>query len=174
MPLTDPLTFCCLCIIQKPETEQHLFWDCDFAKRLWDWLAHIIQLRTGSLWRPQLHHALLGNKVPKELQRIQTWWELLRGSMIWFIWIHRNAQVFRAPTARQSQTALASLVWVNLHTYIKIDHRRTQKSLKTASLRRAESLEFRFTFNWGDPPSGPLVMGTQLILPPIPALALLQ
>jgi hypothetical protein len=103
VPLTDPSMFCCLCITQKPETEHHLFWDCDFAKKLWAWLTHIIYLRTGSLWCPQLHHALLRNRVPRELQRIQTWWELLRGSMIWFIWVHQNALIFRAPTTSTSR-----------------------------------------------------------------------
>jgi hypothetical protein len=65
-PLTDLLTFCCLCITQRPETERHLFWNCGFAQKLWSWLAHIIWVRTGSLWRPQLHHALLGNKMLRE------------------------------------------------------------------------------------------------------------
>jgi hypothetical protein len=127
----------------------------------------------GSLWTPQVHHALLGNKVPRPLQEIQTWWELLRWSLIWFIWLHQNAQRFSTDRAIQTQTALACKVWLKLHVYIRIDFHQLQQRLKKASTLQAESLQVKFTSTWGIPPLGPLIDGSRLILPPVPALPIL-
>jgi hypothetical protein len=172
-PITDPEVQCILYITRCAETEQHLFWDCHFAQKLWIWLSHVVYLQTGSLWVPQLQHALLGNKVPRHLQEIQAWWELLRGSLIWYIWLYRNAQRFSTNRVAQTQTSLACQVWLKLHVYIRIDFHRLKRQLKTANIRQAESLHVKFRYTWGLPPLGPLIDGPRLILPPVPALPVL-
>lgn len=81
---SDPELHCKLCSQLLPEDNEHLFWSFPFASRLWTWPAFsILQLRANSLWCPSLRHTLLGDKLPPSFFRLQLWWDIFRGTLIW-------------------------------------------------------------------------------------------
>jgi hypothetical protein len=100
---TDDRLQCIRCVAPAVEDKSHLFWWCPFSQRLWRWLLHLYSLRAGSGWAPGLEHALLGESLPPALCYLQQWWELLRGSLLWQLWLHRNSLVFNSPDARLTQ-----------------------------------------------------------------------
>jgi hypothetical protein len=77
-PQSDPLLQCALCIRPSIEDEQHLFWSCPYAQRLWSWVSHLLLLQTHNNWNPSPEHALLGNNLPHHIRHWQHWWDLLR------------------------------------------------------------------------------------------------
>jgi hypothetical protein len=103
----DPDLHCVCCFNFCIEDECHLFWECHFSNKIWRWVFYIVSLRTGDPWTPGIHHALLGNPVPHHLKGIQHWWDLFRGSILWQLWLNRNARVFCSPDSTLLQSTVA-------------------------------------------------------------------
>jgi hypothetical protein len=158
----------------QPETEQHLLWECSFARRIWAWATHVLQQRSGHPWSPRLDHALLGNRVPFHVTHVQHWWDLFRGTILWQIWTHRNAQRFQTADALNTRAAIAYKAWAQLVLYIQLDFRKLQSNLKTASVNKALDLKQKFVTTWGNPPLGPYIHQDQIVFPAVPYIALLQ
>ncbi|KAG0625649.1 hypothetical protein M758_2G071300 [Ceratodon purpureus] len=106
---------CLCCDDGEVETFRHCFFSCPGARHAWDYSTSVLY-RVARLahwpqpW-PRLTWAqcLLGTALPSYLQPFQHLWSLLRGSTLWVIWIHRNAQVFSA--TRWTVPAIEIALW---------------------------------------------------------------
>ncbi|BBN08618.1 hypothetical protein Mp_4g13040 [Marchantia polymorpha subsp. ruderalis] len=80
----------------------------EFAGTVLDLLAGIS--RTNMPW-PRLtwEQCLLGMDLPAHLLGFQRTWSLLRGSVLWVLWLRRDAQVFQNATWPTPQ--LESSIW---------------------------------------------------------------
>jgi hypothetical protein len=117
---SDHRLHCALCVTNSIEDEFHLFWKCPYAARLWKWVFHLLSKLSSSDFKPGPEHVLLSNPLPRPLLHLQHWWDLLRRSMLWNIWLHRNALAFQTEHASLSQTAIACKVWCQMRRYISI------------------------------------------------------
>jgi hypothetical protein len=122
-------------------------------------------MRSGTAYEPGPEHVLLGNPLPRELLYLQHWWDLLRGSMLWNIWIHRNTVVFQNEYASTSQTAIACKVWCQMRRYISISFSCLRRKLRSANVAEADRLKAVFTRTWDSPPLGPHVHLPKMDLP---------
>jgi hypothetical protein len=170
---SDPQLQCPRCVAFASEDEEHLFWRCPYSQRLWQWLFYIFWLRARSDWVPDFNHAILGAALPCHLRLPQPWWELLRGSLIWRIWLQRNGVVFQTPAALTSQASIASGMWIQLRAYIRNDYSKLKRRILTVSAERTIRLKLDFEYRWGEPPLDPTIHGSSLLLPSVPALVLL-
>lgn len=73
------------------------------------------------MWNPNLHHTLLGDKLPFGLATYQLWWDLLRGALLRFVWLHHNVVMFKIANATQSSSSVAILIWNQMRTYMAFD-----------------------------------------------------
>ena len=96
----------CLCHLHTacdtgdPETIQHCFFDCGPAFAAWTFgvsilyqaaqIDHQHPLHTRLSWQ----QCILGAPLPAHLRAVNDMWALIRGSIIWCIWLRRNAAVF--------------------------------------------------------------------------------
>ena len=173
VPNSDPRLACSLCLVNAVEDEQHIFWSCPYASKIWLWAIHILQLRSGSTWEPGIEHVLLGNVLPQDMRHLQHWWDLFRGSVLWNIWLHRNAVVFQTRDAVQPKTAIACKVWIKMRQYIRLDFLSLRRKLVTANNGHSARLISVFKRTWGPPPLGPVLCIPNIDLPAVPALSIL-
>jgi hypothetical protein len=170
---SDPLLQCALGIRPNVEDEQYLFWSCSYTQRLCSWINHLLFLQSHSHWVPLTEHALLGNILPRHICQWQHWWDLLRGSLLWHIWLHSNALIFQNSDASNTQISLACKVWAQMQLYMRIDFNTLRRKLHTANPEQSNRLQAVFKRTWGSPPLGPHICLPKVDLPAVPALALL-
>lgn len=91
---------CTCCQSGVPECLKHCFFECDAAAGAWEFaftiLYHAAQEPQASMPWPKLEwpQCLLGAELPPQLQSTATLWALIRGVVVWTIWIWRNAAIF--------------------------------------------------------------------------------
>lgn len=86
---------CALCGDPQMETYNHLFWSCSVAGEIWRWYHQLARRHNGTIFT-SWQHALLGeysvmhtgSTCAKHVYPGQPW-DLLRGFIIWFIWLER-------------------------------------------------------------------------------------
>jgi hypothetical protein len=93
---------CDCCLVGTPETLIHCFHDCTLASHAWLYAQSItceyLQLpQTNGAW-PNFtwQECILGTKLPRRFANATLLWSLLRGSVLWLIWLARNSTVFQA------------------------------------------------------------------------------
>lgn len=91
---------CPSCLLRVPETVKHRFVDCPKAAHAWSYAQSVFNMvmevpkKNGKgdplVWQ----QCLLGSPLPRKLRKGKTLWMVLRGSVIWLIWLDRNADCF--------------------------------------------------------------------------------
>lgn len=83
-----------------PETVKHRFVDCEKAQHAWCFAQTVFNLvmdvqRRDGMWDPLTwQQCLLGSSLPRKLMKGNKVWTVLRGAVIWIMWIDRNADCF--------------------------------------------------------------------------------
>ncbi|KAG0575769.1 hypothetical protein KC19_5G029800 [Ceratodon purpureus] len=92
---------CTCCSTGESETLIHCFFSCSAATRAWQiaWraLSSAVGIPPGRQHRPgpTWDQCLLGTPLPGPFQQVENTWSLIRGAILWVIWIRRNACVFQ-------------------------------------------------------------------------------
>lgn len=60
--------------------------------------------------RPTITHAVLRDRLPRQFQHVQGWWDRLRLAVRWHISKRRNAKVFNQSEPLQSKLSTAILI----------------------------------------------------------------
>lgn len=87
---------CVVCRTGARETALHCFWECEMAKKAWEWGLMIIQtLADGSRqqrrWAPvNWKQSIFAHRVPRRFRVVGRVWSLIRTTILWTIWIQRN------------------------------------------------------------------------------------
>jgi hypothetical protein len=91
---------CVCCPSNEPETILDKFIYCPQTKLAWEYGLTILYNAQGippvnGTW-PMLtwQQCLLASKLPHRLKRGKTIWSLIRGSILWIMWLDRNAKSF--------------------------------------------------------------------------------
>ena len=106
---------CTCCTQGEPETLIHAFYACPEAAAAWRFAATIFYRLYGipdspRPWTPMSwQQCLLGFELPGPIRHLQGMWSLLRGSVLWIIWIRRNTCVFA--NVRWSRVHLEQVIW---------------------------------------------------------------
>ena len=107
---TNVQTACMLCDSNTVETAEHLFWECPYAKEVWNqlpapWRNHS---RSTITWAEILkgYETRINGSCNKTTDQL---WAIIRGCTIRVIWFERNRRYFyenathRSPTFRHNQ-----------------------------------------------------------------------
>lgn len=98
---TTTSDLCTCCNRAVPESLIHAFYECEAASAAWEYATTVLYLmlevQFDTIQRPRLtwQQCVLGYDLPAHLQSGRTVWSLIRGSVLWVIWIRRNASVFK-------------------------------------------------------------------------------
>jgi hypothetical protein len=98
-----------------PETRVHAFYDCPETRLIWNFAFSVIyraspQPIQREPW-PRLtwSQCLFNEPLPAPLTSVQDIWTLIRGAVLWILWLRRNAIVFRHE--RWNQAKLDQMAW---------------------------------------------------------------
>lgn len=91
---------CPSCLARVPKTIMHRFVECKKASHAWNFAQTVfnvvmeVPLRDGK-WDPLTwQQCLLGSPLPRKLRKGRSIWRVLRCSVIWIMWLDRNADCF--------------------------------------------------------------------------------
>ncbi|KAL3690131.1 hypothetical protein R1sor_016440 [Riccia sorocarpa] len=137
---SDPLRWCKRCEARAVEDTLHTFWECQQAAKIWRRIKQffVAAQPDGAGWNMQYSHALLADKLPRNLKSRESWWETVRGATCWGIWLARNAKNFSNENWHEIKTA--NVIWYRITLYTKLewrklkgpDKREEQEVFKTA------------------------------------------
>lgn len=94
---------CHVCDTGACESVLHRFWECPQAQKAWLWATHVLNKITLTSpasawrgpWRPfHWKEALFSHRIPRRFRPIEQVWSLLRGVVMWTLWLSRNDVVF--------------------------------------------------------------------------------
>lgn len=118
------LASCVMCDGGHTESILHRFWDCEVAALAWKWGCYIIgrlvpdnQTRREGLnfnWK----QGLFNDKLPRRFRSVYKIWDLLRGVIVWTLWIARNDMVFNGN--KWNQQKILHTIWLGLVDYSRL------------------------------------------------------
>jgi hypothetical protein len=138
------------------------------------WLQAVVSTQSTSPFQLCIQQALLGDPLPRAFKKCQQWFGLLKGTLIWNVWIHQNQCVFEGSGACQTQAAVACKAWAQYFVYISLDFRKLKVKLLLLDQEEKQQLLEDFEHRWCAPPIGPHVCLQYLDLPAVPSLTMLQ
>ncbi|KAG0605466.1 hypothetical protein M758_9G061800 [Ceratodon purpureus] len=112
-PTSSALCQCCTAVVE--ESVIHCFYDCPSAARAWrlafSALFQAATIPTGAPTWPAFtwRQCLFGTELPPRFQAVTSTWSLIRGAVIWTIWLCRNACVFN--DHRWTDAHLHQVLW---------------------------------------------------------------
>ncbi|KAG0601729.1 hypothetical protein M758_11G135700 [Ceratodon purpureus] len=146
---------CPSCTMDVPESLHHAFFECSAAQEAWVYASTIFFQHSGVSrpsmpWEPLTwDQCLMGTDLPARLRPRQTTWSLLRGSVLWLVWLRRNSGVFQNQlwpveqlerTIREATIDLAKMSWDKYVALLQHHPQRAQVSRRT------------FVATWGTTP----------------------
>jgi hypothetical protein len=149
--------FCCpVCVSGIQETVLHRFWECRSANKAWLWSAHILQLafpqqqnQSQSLDTLNLpitwKHGIFSHRMPRRYKKVSRLWVLLRGIVIWLLWIERNEAAFDGVFWSPEQ--LRRKIWVSIIDYGRLAWQKLLDRCKRSPDKR-NKLTSQFMKQW--------------------------
>jgi hypothetical protein len=106
---------CVFC--QEEETVNHLFLHCQFVRCLWNWIANYNGFTFGCATIAELWD--IDGYIPMKDPNVV---EMIRGAVLWCVWLERNRLIFRGATAKSLQNIGAQIIslvkfWCHHQTY---------------------------------------------------------
>ncbi|KAG0596295.1 hypothetical protein M758_UG240800 [Ceratodon purpureus] len=133
---------CQCCSANVEESVVHCFCDCPSASRAWrlafSTMHQVANMPPGTRPWPSFswEHCLFGTALPLRFTDFQGTWALIRGTVIWTIWLCRNACVFNGhqwTDAHMHQDAILDLGrahWAQVNRTLKIQPARYTKAIR--------------------------------------------
>ncbi|KAG0575152.1 hypothetical protein KC19_VG322200 [Ceratodon purpureus] len=144
---------CPLCGLGIPETKSHRFFQCPFAKELWNFGFTILHWLTegpksqSPAKAYSLEQCIFGKRIRLRMMGALRAWALLRGIIVWGSWILRNDAVFEETVWSNARSR--RYIWDSLLEYGRVEWDRTLKKLKFAkSPEKAQSALCEFDSTW--------------------------
>ena len=141
---------CVFCLPNTSESVKHKLWDCIQASRQWRWATFIMHelcgVRMGNYDCFNWKQALFGERIPKRYDKIIKVWHLLRGIILWTIWIERNDKVFNQEQWHVSK--VKQRIWDDLIIYAKAAWNQVLNHIKISSISVVALLQ-GFDKTWG-------------------------
>lgn len=94
---------CVFC--QEEETVSHLFLHCQLVSRIWNWIANFngftfVCATMADLWAIDAYIPMKDSNVV----------ELIRGAVLWCVWLERNSLIFKNENAKSLQSLGAQII----------------------------------------------------------------
>ena len=126
---------CIFCLPNTSESVQHKLWDCIQTRRAWRWATFIMHelcgVRNGNYDSFNWKQALFGERIRNKFGKNINIWHLLRGIMLWTIWIEHNNKLFNHEQGHESKVKLR--IWDELIIYTKAAWKRVVDQIKISS-----------------------------------------
>lgn len=139
---------CEVCDLGAVESVLHRFWECPQAEDAWNFATRILNAvdnPSEAPWtRPRMKSAIFAARMPRKLYKIRRIWLLLRGIVLWSIWLARNDMVFNRQKWPSQQ--LCSVIWQGLTDYGRVAWGRVLSANTSKERTKATA---RFNANWG-------------------------
>lgn len=151
VPDPDVRKKCDRCSVCDSEDVNHCMWGCHKANLVWQWIARLSTCTAqdqSQQFFPSVTHALMGEPLPDSIAIPVRWWELLRLSAMWYVWLARNAETFQEKPEPLSVTKVK--VWHQIKIVMRSEWGkvRSRGALDDRAMERARYLfEFQFGSN---------------------------
>lgn len=119
-------TNCVLCIEQTIETSKHLFWQCAYAKEIWDIYKVPWRIKECTAQWPQVlqeEHLVTTQRSKYDAK----YWTVVRACNPRVIWLERNLRIFNPTNKEHKDTQRANQARLDIKAYIEIACRRSKR-----------------------------------------------